>query len=356
MSGVEVHRDERWEGVEPGKLSHLLEARRPALYFAAKIGDSIMTLPTVRALAEMFTAPLTLVAQKQVFDLCFHEMGSRLVDTTGVPQTGPTTLPSRAPDCAALASQIGEVDVFIDTVHSLSRFSTFADLRQRLAPTTTIGFKSRREEYDVAVPKEAWHTCDLLFKLARVLDPSVRIESYAQPVPLPPCVQEEARSIRATVPAGTKVLVVHADTDWREKRWLVTRFIELLDRFLSRRREFVAWIVGMGDEELNVGRERDRVVPYLGLPLDLAIGMVANADLFVGVDSCMLHAADMARVPGVGLFGPTRSVRWGFRFGPHRHIDRRRMADITVEEVLSAMEELADEHASATAAKHGGQS
>jgi ADP-heptose:LPS heptosyltransferase len=74
------------------------------------------------------------------------------------------------------------------------------------------------------------------------------------------------------------------------------------------------------------------------------MGLVANADLFVGIDSSMLHAADLARVPGVGLFGPTRAATWGFRFGPHRHVDRSTMADITVEEVLSAMEDLAAEH------------
>jgi hypothetical protein len=55
----------------------------------------------------------------------------------------------------------------------------------------------------------------------------------------------------------------------------------------------------------------------------------------------MLHAADLARVPGVGLFGPTRSATWGFRFGPHRHLDERKMADITVDEVLRALEDLA---------------
>ena len=144
-------------------------------------------------------------------------------------------------------------------------------------------------------------------------------------------------------PRAVKVLVVHADTNWAEKRWPVTRFIDLLDRFLSRHRDFVAWVVGMGHEELNVGSERDRVFPQLGLPLDLTMGLVANADLFVGIDSSMLHAADLARVPGVGLFGPTRAATWGFRFAPHRHVDRSTMADITVAEVLGAMEEILSE-------------
>jgi hypothetical protein len=31
----------------------------------------------------------------------------------------------------------------------------------------------------------------------------------------------------------------------------------------------------------------------------------------------MLHVADLARVPGVGLFGPTNAKEFGFYIGPH---------------------------------------
>ncbi|UXA07135.1 hypothetical protein KXD96_02950 [Mycobacterium sp. SMC-2] len=335
-------------GVEPGPLADLLHAARPALCFVSNIGDSVLTLPTVRALAEMFTAPITLICPKVAFDLCFREVSSRHVDTAGLPFTGSAAAPpsSRRPfDFDALASEIGDTDVFIDTLTWSALSSTIiGPLVQRIAPKKSIGFVADHG-YDVVVAKEDCHAADLMFKLARLFDPSLRIESYAQPVPIPPAVQDEAQSIRAAVPAGIKVLVVHADTHWTDKRWPATRFIDLLDRFLSRRHDFVAWIVGMGHEELNVGRERDRIFAHLGLPLDLAMGMVATADLFVGIDSCMLHAADLARVPGVGLFGPTRADTWGFRFGPHRHVDMNKMADITVDAVLAAMEELADEHA-----------
>lgn len=317
------------------------------MYFAAKIGDSVLTLPTLRALGEMFTAPLTLICPKVAFDLCFREVSPRHVDITGFYPEGLPPFLGAPPslDCESLAAKIGAVDVLINTVSFNMPADSMRALRRQLAPTTTIGFQNDYEEYDVVVPKDAVHSADLMFKLARLFDPSVRIETYAQPVPIPSSVQDTARSIRAAVPPGAKVLVVHADTDWTEKRWPVTRFIDLLDRFLSRHRDYVAWVVGMGHEELDVGRDRGRVIPYLGSPLDLAMSLVAHADLFVGIDSCMLHAADLARVPGVGLFGPTRAATWGFRFGPHRHIDLKTMADITVEEVLSAMEDLVREHA-----------
>jgi ADP-heptose:LPS heptosyltransferase len=327
-----------------GQLEHLLQSRSPAIYFSTLIGDAVLTLPTVRALSEMFTAPLTLICPRVAFDLCFREVSSRLVDITGLPPKGPAIgRPSnRILDCDAVADEIGPVDVFIDAVPwDVPSCSFGGPLRRRLAPTTSIGFPAG-EPHDIVVPRDMPHAADLSFKLARLFDPAARIEDYVGAVAIAPAAQENIRSLRATLPTGTKVLVVHADTSWTEKRWPVTRFIDLLDRFLTRHRDFVVRVVGMGHEELNVGRERDRVFAHLGEPLDLAMGMVADADLFVGIDSCMLHAADLARVPGVGLFGPTQPATWGFRFAPHRHVASRTMDDVTVEEVLDALEELAE--------------
>lgn len=344
MSEIAVQRGEHSQSLRRDVLGDLLQADTPAVYLGAKIGEALVTLPTVRALGEMFTAPLALVCPKFIFDLCLWEVSPRLIDITGMPAAG--LPPHGMPDYDRLVSMAGTVDVFINTVPwNLISNGFVRPLREALAPKTSIGFKIDHDVYDIVVPKDVDHSADLIFNLARLFDPSVRIEDYAQPVPNPPGVLEEARSIRAAVPRGTKVLVVHADTDWAEKRWPVTRFIDLLDRFLSRRRDYVAWVVGMGHEGLNVGNERTRIFPFLGLPLDLTMAMVAEADLFLGIDSSMLHAADLARVPGVGLFGPTRPATWGFRFAPHRHVDVKAMADITVDEVLRALDDLAEQHA-----------
>lgn len=325
-------------------FTHLLQARKPAVYFSTLIGDSVLVLPTLRALAEMFAAPLTLICPKMVFDLCFRELTSRLVDITGSPPIGPVLgrASNRILDYDALAAEIGDVDVFIDAVPWDVPSNVFVrPLRQRLAPTTSIGFPTG-DPYDVVMPRDVPHSADLTFTLARLFDPALQIDAYADPVPIPRSVQAHVRSLRADLPARTKVLAVHADTSSLNKRWPVTRFIDLLDRFLSRHRDFVAWVVGMGPEELNVGRERDRIHPHLGAPLDLAMGMVAEADLFVGIDSCMLHAADLARVPGVGLYGPTHPDRWGFRFAPHRHVHMSAMTDISVDMAFDALDDLAE--------------
>jgi Glycosyltransferase family 9 (heptosyltransferase) len=342
---------EDWTGVDRAMVRDLLQVPRPAVYFANLIGDSMLTLPTLRALGQLFTAPLTFICPKVAFELCFHEVSPHYVDITGIPPKGLPPIgpglglpPHRELDFDALAAEIGTVDVFINTIPWNMPSNAFIEpLRQLVQPTTSIGFPTD-DDYEIVIQRDIAHSADLIFKLARLFDPTARIEDYAQPLPAAPEVQARARAMRDAVPAGFKVLIVHADTDWTEKRWAITRFIDLLDRFLSRHPDFVAWVVGMGIEELNVGRHRDRVFPHLGLPLDLTVAMIATADLFVGIDSSMLHAADLARVPGVGMFGPTRPSMWGFRFAPHRHLDARSMADITVDEVLAEVEDLVGAH------------
>jgi ADP-heptose:LPS heptosyltransferase len=326
------------------ELCELLRAPRPAVLFANKIGDALLTLPTMRALGELFDAPLTVICPKFAFDLCFGEVSSRHVDITELrPALRPA--PHRAVDHEAVAAEVGEVDVLIDTVPwNMPSNAVVRALAQRIAPATSVGFGDDEHAHDIVVRKEARHSADLIFALATLFDPAAVIDDYAQPVQVSAAVDASARAIRDSVPDRAKVLVVHADPDWDKKRWPITRFVALLDLFLTRHPDFVVWVVGMGHEELNVGRHGDRVVPYLRLPLDVTMALVSKADLFLGIDSCMLHAADLARVPGVGLFGPTRPVTWGFRFAPHRHVDRQTIADITVEEVFDALEDIVQQH------------
>ncbi len=194
MSEFTVLQDGHSVRVEHGLLNHLLQAERPTVYFSTLIGDSVLTLPTLRALGEMFDAPLTVLCPKIAFDLCFREVDARLVDITGTPPVGPALGPpsNRGFDYDTLAAEVGPVDVFINAVPWDVPSNVFVrPLRQRLAPTTSIGFPTG-DSYDVVVPRDVPHSADLTFKLARLFDPSARIETYARPVPVPPAAQERS--------------------------------------------------------------------------------------------------------------------------------------------------------------------
>jgi ADP-heptose:LPS heptosyltransferase len=181
--------------------------------------------------------------------------------------------------------------------------------------------------------------------MVHFLNQSARIEDFAMPPALPPAAIEMARKTAACFPKPLRVIAVHADTV-PDKMWEPTRLIRVLDEFLERHRDFVAFIVGKHDLRLNTGRHRKYVASWCSLPLAASMALVAQADLFLGVDSCMLHAADLFRIPGVGLFGPAnKAAEFGFRFGPHWHVcGSGTMTSIETTKVLEALHPAACAH------------
>jgi ADP-heptose:LPS heptosyltransferase len=179
----------------------------------------------------------------------------------------------------------------------------------------------------------------LAFDVPLQLDPSLKPEDFAASPTFAPEARRLARQVRMHV-ASMRVLIVHADSK-PEKMWEAEWFVTVLDTFLERHPDFVAFVIGTKDLGLDRGRAGKRVVPCYGLPLPVALSLVGEADLFLGIDSCALHAADLFRVPGVGLFGPTSCAEWGFRFGPHRHIcGGQTMRGIGMTDVLDGLESL----------------
>lgn len=56
------------------------------------------------------------------------------------------------------------------------------------------------------------------------------------------------------------------------------------------------------------------------LPLREALAAIGQADLWLGNDTGLLHAAVAQRVASVGMFGPNKVVRWGYDAPRHRSL------------------------------------
>ena len=65
-----------------------------------------------------------------------------------------------------------------------------------------------------------------------------------------------------------------------------------MDLFLACNSDFVVMLLGKSGESLQHLQIGHRVIPCYGLPLETSLALVALSDLFVGVDSCLLHMAD----------------------------------------------------------------
>jgi hypothetical protein len=317
--------------------SRLLDARRPAVIFANGYGDNILNLMALRALGSLFPGRLDFICGHDIQPTFFSDVPFRAVHELAFSRlaTGRGSF-TRTFDPEAAAAAVEGCDLLV----SLNpwRSPALEALRAALAPAPSIGFSPG---FDLALPMdERLHSARLAFEVPRRLCPSLRLEDFAAPLPLAGEAHGPARVLRGEVPAGARILAVHADTA-ADKMWPADRFLTLLDGVLADHPDLVAVIVGAEDTGLGALARRRPVISRIGLPMAATLALVGSADLFLGVDSCMLHAADIYRVPGVGLFGPTRSSEFGFLFAPHRHVDAAGpLTSLTVLQVRDALESL----------------
>jgi ADP-heptose:LPS heptosyltransferase len=317
----------------------LLEARHPAVIFSNGFGDHLLNLPALRALAQLFPQRLTLVCQTWARETFFSDLPLSHVCEVDM-HSGDDG--SRVFDAEGVALNIGPCDLLIslNPWHS----DSVDRLIELLSPAGSVGFFP---SFQTRLPLDfSKHSAELAFDIPRQIDPRLRLKDFSWPPVFSPRFRQSARRIREIVPARMRVMAVHADT-WRVKMWPPERFISLLDDFLDSHPDFVVLVVGRKNLHLDSGRCGDRVIPCYGLAFPASATLVAEADLFLGIDSCMMHVADLFRVPGVGLFGPTNSLEWGFRFGIGRHVCAEGpMEGIEQAAVLEALESLIAETAS----------
>jgi ADP-heptose:LPS heptosyltransferase len=157
--------------------------------------------------------------------------------------------------------------------------------------------------------------------------------------------EDATAAIRSQLGISTPYVAVHCDTA-PEKMWPIERWLAVIRRFLANCSSLSAVIVGAPTcvrtlQQLRAAAS-ERVILALGLPLPESQCLVAQSTLFLGIDSCFLHVADLARVPSVGLFGRTRANHYGFLVAPHISIQAPgRLAEIHENDVFGAAMEIA---------------
>jgi ADP-heptose:LPS heptosyltransferase len=330
----------------------MIDSERPVVLFGNGLGDHLLALPTLRALSELFDGRLALISMPGMADIFLRGLRFRSVCETAMR----SEINGRDFDVAAVAQAMPMADLMI----SLNPWHSPAIdrlLTQWSAPQS-LGFSRK---FSVALPLDySKHSVDLAFGVARHLDPRLEVETFAAPPLASPVAAGHVGRILQWFPPAMKILAVHADTGlWTSdgakafgvsksstpilgnKMWPLDCFVGLLDAFLDRHPDYLAIVVGGMDMKLDRGAHKNRVISACGLPIDASFAFVGVADLFVGVDSCMLHAADLHRVPSVGLFGPTNPREFGLRFCDHVHVARADMHSISVDEVCAALDSLA---------------
>lgn len=308
------------------------DAEHPVVFFANGLGDTILALPALRALAALYGGRLTLVCDVGGHKLLLSELRTRKTVAVAMKRNVPDW--TREFQVDHVVRRVEKCDFFVSLVpwHSGSLQRLF----ERLRPRNSIGFF---EQYGISVALDfCKHTADLSFDIPRRLDPSLRFEDYCAPPRLSRKSQQVAARVRALIPPRYRILVIHADTG-SNKMWPAERFVQVLDTFLDRHSDFVVILVGGSPQSLDRGRHQDRIIPLYGLALDVSLRMVELADVFLGVDSSILHAADFFRIPSVGLFGDSNPNEFGFRVTPVAMVCKGNSMDaIQIQQVVDALQ------------------
>lgn len=313
-------------------LRSVIESKRPVIFFANGLGDAILALPALRALTSLFPYLVTLVCDDALDPVLFRELPLRELVETRMKRNVPDW--TREFSVTEVTDEVGECDLFISLVPWYS--DSLRELLRRLHPGISVGFF---DDFKITVPLDFQkHAADLAFDISRQFNNSLRFDDYASPPNLPAESQRRVQRIMASLPPSTRTMVVHADTG-SNKMWPLDRFLDVLDCFLNRHRDFLVFLVGASPQPLDRGQNAEQVIPAYGLPLEVSLGLVGQADLFLGVDSSMLHAADFYRVPSVGLFGASSPLQFGFRLSSGSIVCRgKSMESIDVDHVLDALE------------------
>jgi hypothetical protein len=318
-----------------------LSAEYPLAFFFNGYGDNFLNLPALRALCQLFEGRLTLVCRQGPDLFCFDDLAVNRKITLDARFTGEVY----EFDAVAAAAEIGKCDLFLSLVPWSS--SSLSNLLGAWDGMMSIGFfenYTRRLRRDYDKP-----SADLAFDIVRSLRPDYQLHDFLEPLRYPTARRQDVHEIFSMLEPGTRTLSVHMDTH-AHKLWDETRWVESLDAFLDKHTNFVVLLVGRPDRTVDTEqwRNAERVIPCYGLSLPSSCCLVAESDLFIGIDSCMLHVADLARVPGVGLFGPTNIKEFGFYIGPHIMIQAEgSMEKIEASMVTEALHQLVTEPAQA---------
>ena len=309
-------------------------ARNPVVFFVNGLGDCILNLPALRAITALFEGKSVLICEEGEHSYLFEELPVRklvLLKNTGRPAGSHMST-------RTICRELQDCDLFISLVPWMS--NSLKAVLASLGQCTTIGFFP---EYSVHVPLDfTKHSADLAFDVVRTISADCAIEGHLRRPRFSPLAVLLVEQIKKLLPIGARFLAVHPDSAL-EKMWNSNRLRTAIESFLELRKEFYAFVVGYKRVRLDTGRCADRVIPCYQKGFTFSSCLVAHADLFLGIDSCYLHVADFAEVPGVGLFGPTDAAEFGFRVGPHITIQaRRQMQEIQIDSVVAALGSIAD--------------
>lgn len=306
----------------------LRRASRVIAFFGNGIGDGVLALPTLRALKYWYGSRIHFVVNQR---FVASELGFANCSVIEMPMN--IRKDGREFDHTILRERMQDCDLFM----CLAQWSS--NSLERLldgSPATTVGF-CRGFDLEIASP-DGVHQFDLMFSLARTICKNFHVEMFSSPLEPPANVRGAAQDIIDQI-QSERVIGFHPEGSYPEKSCSAKLTEQMVRALAERHPRATVCVFGIAPDLKRLESIAENVVVLNTVPFDLGAHLISYMDLFIGVDSSFLHAADLARVPGIGLFGPTDCSNWGYRFSKHTHFTSNQDEEVAnVFEVVNAVD------------------
>jgi hypothetical protein len=313
-------------------MRNMRSCQNPVIFFSSGIGDGVLALPALRALCFGFEGKANLVLKKGPDKFLFDKLSARRILFLDMWQAGDGAGIEFETETASLL--LRGCDLFLSFVDwkssSLSRLESESVAR---TPHGSLVDVNMCEPSD----KEK-HQFDSVFAVSARIFPELNIEKFAYPIEFSADVREAGEEILRTL-EGRILIGFHPESSLVTKSCPDELVQEAIQCLLELDDDVVVFVFGANSKYSQFGNISTRVLVFNYLPLKLAAYLVSRMSFFAGVDSCFLHVADICRVPGVGLFGPTSWKDFGFRFAPHVHIqsDMEKMTSLEIGQAVRSL-------------------
>lgn len=270
--------------------------RKIKLFFSNGIGDLIMALPTIRAFLAYFGSDVGLIIGNDLPREMLSFLGQGQIEIVDIRRVeGRRWIGSD--------SGPGECDIFVSLVQWHNE--SVLQLASKTGAKLTIGhYKS----FGLHVPLfDNVHCIDQTFRLFAMFSSHQDCGMYSGPLTFDSRIKGSVATLKGRL-GKVPLLVCHLDSAKSKvpaPQWTNSVLCEVRQRtncaiVLIGRNSMLASLSNVDAEILD--------------SLELCMLLAAEADVFLGIDSCMLHVADLHRRTSVGVFVSTDPKEYGFRF------------------------------------------
>ncbi len=281
-----------------------------------RIGDLILTTPTIAALRDKFPrADISLVVSAGCGELlpAIRGIDRSLVARGNVSDAGSWFSVARRPFDYSLDFTRNDRSAFLTLLSGAKKRITADHPRQR------VKLRARSYNEVVDIPIGLMHTVD--YHLALLQPLGIRDASPLVRLDLPSSATERAARLLQEAGISGEFVLLHPGSARAEKFWEAERWAALVG-FAAERG--LPCVMTGGSSPLELGHiahiKAHAKHPFADLSgqvdlLTLA-AVIQRARLLTTVDSAPMHFAVASRTPQVVLFGPTNPLHWHPRFTP----------------------------------------